>query len=60
MYINSYDEIPLWAWGLDLESIGNKNFERIDISYFREEIDLLTDFDFLFDDSSYYDMDEFF
>ena len=48
-YIKNYNYIPLWAYGLNIEEL--RNIEKVEMEYKDwEEVDLLTDFDFLMDD----------
>lgn len=48
MYIKNYDNIPLWAWGKDLEDKGtNKDtLDFVELKH-RQEVDLLCDLDFI-------------
>lgn len=48
MYIKNYDDIPLWAWGKDIEDLkyGVENMESIELR-FKEEKDILSSIDFL-------------
>jgi len=49
--IYNYDTIPLWAYGIDIESLNVvESLERIELRKSNNELDLLCDLDFLFGD----------
>lgn len=51
MYINNYNLIPVWAYGIEIESLSDiENLERIDLRHPKDELDLLNDVDFLFEE----------
>jgi len=53
MWITNYNFIPIWAYGLNVEDLNS--VERVEMEYKDwEEVDLLTDFDFLMEDFKNY------